>query len=100
MKIPKSITVLGRKITIHLVDSEKLRELTGMGAVGACDYSGKKIYILKDMSREDQILTLFHETAHAIQSVVGLNQITTPDLIEIWCESMANGFMDLAKAVR
>ena len=82
------------------VDASILKELTGMNAVGACDYSGKKIYILKGMSKDDQMITLFHETAHAIQAVVGLNQITSPDLAEVWCESMANGFMDLAKMIR
>ncbi len=100
MRFPKSVTILGRKFAVKLVTTEKLIAVTGQRSVGALDFSGKTIYILKDLSRDEQFLTLYHEVAHAVQSTVGLDQITSPELAEIWCESMANGFMDLAKIVR
>lgn len=100
MRIPKTVTILGRKFVVKLTDANKLKEATGVNSVGGCNYSMKQILILKDMSKEDQVLTLFHEVAHVIQITAGLNQVTSPDMIEVWCETMANGFMDLVKSVK
>ena len=100
MKIPKSIVILGRKFSVKMATSDQLKEATGFASVGACNYSKKLILLHKEMSKEDQLITLFHEVAHVIQITVGLSQVTTPEMTEVWCETMANGFLDLAKQIK
>lgn len=92
----KSITILGRTFKIKKMSQDNLAiEIGSTGAVGAMSYSEKLILIAEGLTEEDELLVTVHEAIHAAQFITGLNQITDPLMAEIWCETMANTFLDL-----
>jgi len=100
MKMPKAVTILGRKFKVVVVSPEKMKAMTGLDLSGAMNFTKRLILIEDSHSKEDMIVTLHHEVAHVVQFITGLAQVTDPNMAEIWCESMANGFLDLHKAIR
>lgn len=94
-KLPKKVTILGRVFTVKLVSSEVLANEVGQGSVGGMNYSRRLIWVQNDMSWDDTLVTYFHECVHAATFIVGLNQVTSRDLAEVWCETMANTFRDV-----
>lgn len=103
MKIPKSITILGRKFAVKNNLSEKqMIALIGDGScpLGAFNYSKRTILIRAHQNREEQQVTFLHECLHAMQYIIGLNQVTNLEMAEIWCESGANAMLDVFKACK
>lgn len=91
----KTVTILGRKFQVKLVEPAVIEKLMGYACDGCCAYTERIIYINKRQTNRDQTLTLFHEVGHIIEITTGLAQVTEGKLREIWCESMANGYYDL-----
>lgn len=94
-KLPKKVTILGRTFTVKMATPEELLKETGVSAVGGMNYSRRLIWVQKDMSDDDTLVTYFHECVHAATFITGLNQITSREMTEIWCETMANTFSDV-----
>jgi hypothetical protein len=61
MRIPKAITVGGRKIKVRFVD---------MKPVGTADYENGEILIKKGMKRSAQEAVFFHEMFHHINTTM------------------------------
>ena len=97
MKIPKSVVVLGRRFTVKVVSREYIEKEIGIGVMGGMNYSRKLILISNNMSKEDMLVTYFHELCHAGMYVAGLNQIIDPSVQEILCETLGNTFYDVIK---
>lgn len=103
MKIPKQVTILGRKFAVlNDLSPEQMRRLSGDDTVpmGMMKYSDKQILILKHHCKNEQVITFLHEVNHIMRFTVGLNQITNKDLAEIWCESSANAMFDVIKSMK
>lgn len=103
MKIPKSITILGRKFAVrnNLTEKQMIAFMgDGTCPLGAFNYSKRVIAVRHHQNKEEQHITFYHECLHAMQYVVGLNQVTNLDIAEIWCESGANAIYDMFKACR
>jgi Zn-dependent peptidase ImmA (M78 family) len=98
-KFPKQINVLGRKYKVKLISFKKLTEIAGQESYACVDYSNNVIFISENLSEYEKMISLFHEMAHICQITVGLNQVISPELQEIICESMANSFADLVRSM-
>lgn len=100
MTLPKSITILGRKIKIRIVTAKKLQSLTGIGSIGAFDGDNLIIYLNNELSNREMQITFFHECSHVFLNTVGLNQVISVKLAEVICESFANGIFDLVNSIK
>lgn len=100
MKIPKSITILGRKIKISKVSPEILRQLSGIEASGLFDGDDLVIYLNRELSEREMLITLNHEFGHSLLNTVGISQVISPELAEIICDSFANGIFDLVISLK
>jgi Zn-dependent peptidase ImmA (M78 family) len=98
-KFPKKISVLGRSYKVKFLPFEKLTIIAGEESFACVDYSNHVIFIAENLSEYEKMISLFHEMAHICQITVGLNQVISPDLQEIICESMANSFADLVRSL-
>jgi hypothetical protein len=98
-KLPKSVSILGRKFKLKLDSQENIIKVTGAQCEGCVDFNTNTIHIWKDLSQADQMLTLFHETQHICHLVSGVSQVTSGELQEIICESTAQAFFDLIKSL-
>lgn len=94
MKIPKSVTILGRKFTVKVVSKEYIEKEIGPGVMGGMNYTKKSILVSNNMSREDMYITYLHEICHVGMYVAGLNQVIPSDIQELLCETLANTFYD------
>lgn len=102
-KLPKTVTLLGRKFTV--MSGLTAEQITGLmpdksSPLGAMCYSKRLILIQTHEDPEEELVTFFHECGHAIQYIVGLALVTHPEMAEVWCESMANGFYDAVMALK
>ena len=95
MKIPKQVTILGKTFKVKQVSAQEIEKKYNGRAYGIMDFSSKLIYIDKSLNPEDMLSTYLHECCHVVTYIVGLNQVIPGDLMEILCESMANGIMDV-----
>lgn len=94
MKIPKSVTILGRKFTVKVVSKEYIEKEIGPGVMAGMNYTKKSILVSNNMSREDMYITYLHEICHVGMYVAGLNQVIPSDIQELLCETLANTFYD------
>jgi hypothetical protein len=94
-KIPKKVTILGQVFTVKIVDAGTLQKETGFSSVGGMNFSRRIILVKNNMSADDTWLTFLHECVHVGTFMAGLNQVTIPEVQEIWCETLANTFMDI-----
>ena len=97
MKKISHITILGRKITVRLKTDEQLKRIMGYSVHGLYDHKSKTIYISSDQCDKEKRLTLLHESVHATQYIVGLNQVIPPEIQEIICETTAQLIDDLTR---
>lgn len=95
-KIPRSVTILGRKFRVRLVNGIKYGEEY---AAGLCDFNKKLILLDKNQSEEDLLVTLAHESYHVALQVVGLEQCMNNSEVETHCQVFANTFFDLALSI-
>lgn len=103
MRIPKTVTILGRKFSVRNNLTEKqMKKFMGDDSVpyGAMNYSMRLICILQHKNKDEQFVTYLHECMHVMQYVVGLNQVTDVKIAELWCESGANAMIDVFKQSR
>ena len=63
MRIPKQVTVGGRKIRIQFIEMPK-------GVVGTANYEDGTILIKKNMSRASQEATFIHELFHHMNTTM------------------------------
>jgi hypothetical protein len=98
-KLPKSVSILGRKFKLKLDSQENIIKVAGAQCEGCVDFNTNTIHVWKDLSPADQMLTIFHETQHISHLVSGLSQVTSPEVQEIICESTAQAFFDLIKSL-
>lgn len=106
MRIPKSVTILGRKFVVmsKLTDAQMRLEMGLLPdqstPMGAMNYSKRKILVRDHENKEEEIVTYVHECLHAMQYIVGLSQVTDCSMAEIWCESGANAMVDVFRGLR
>ncbi len=98
-KLPKSITILGRKYQLRIVNEKKMLSITNEYAFGCVDFNNNTISILEGQTGEQQLGVLIHEVGHICHMIVGTEQIISNELKEILCESMANCMIDLVKSL-
>lgn len=94
--MPKSITILGRKIKI--VEGKNL-VYEGNQCLGLCDYDRNIIYLEKNQSPQSKKDTLSHEAIHYFLTLTGIDQKMTDREIEIYCQSFTALFKDLKKSL-
>jgi Zn-dependent peptidase ImmA (M78 family) len=97
-RLPKSVTILGRKIPIKIVSSKKMLELYPMyqhAPQGLWDSGYRVIYINADYPLIDQRYTLLHELSHSVMTCVGLDLIIDANIQEIIVQSMATMLEDI-----
>lgn len=91
-KLPKSVTVFGRKIPVILLTSEEIKNQYpdfNQAPLGLWDSCYRKIVINKDFPIEDQKYTLKHEMAHSSFTFTGIDLIIDPVLQEIIVQTVA-----------
>ena len=76
--LPKSITVLGHKIKIKVVNTNEY--------AGLWDYSVNTIFISINQSPDQMEETFWHELNHCIQWHTALNQAIPRELLETMAE--------------
>lgn len=102
-KLPRSVTILGRTFTVKSgLTAEQITALMPdkSSPLGAMCYSKRLILIQTHEDPEEELVTYLHEVGHCVQYIVGLALVTNPDMAEVWCESMANGFYDAVMSLR
>lgn len=87
MKIPKKINVFGVVYKIKFIDTDLF--------AGLCDPSKKTIFLNINQSKDQILSTYIHETIHAMQFSIGMNQAISRELMEIMAESTAVLVMDM-----
>jgi len=92
---PVKVNVLGRSFKVKYVTAEILLKRSGFSAVGLMDWEKREILIFKDLNERERRLCLYHEMAHVVHYVTGLNQIIAPELQEILCETTASLIEDV-----
>jgi hypothetical protein len=93
--------ILGRRFKVKYVGRGTLDSLSGDSNATACtDFYSRTILIDKSLPKHEKRIALFHEATHCAQHITGLNQVTTPEMQEIWCETMANLFEDLLREIK
>jgi hypothetical protein len=97
-KLPKSVTIFGRRIPIKNIPSKKIIELYPeftQSPLGLWDSSKRIIIINSDFPIEDQRYTLFHELGHCVKTFVGLDLILDPSLQEVIVQSFGTLIEDI-----
>lgn len=97
MKIPSKVNILGRNIKVVRQTSVEIQKEMGFKADGYLDWDKKTIFICKDLTPYEALITFYHETSHVAHYVVGLNQVLAPEMQEIISEVTANLIYDLTK---
>lgn len=95
-KIPRSVTILGRKYKVKLVNGIKFGEKFAAGLV---DFDQKIILLDKNQSEEELLVTIAHESYHIALNTVGFDQCMTEAEVESHCQVFANTFFDLALSI-
>lgn len=93
------VEILGRSFRIKYVSFSVVSERAGQTAVGCMDWEKREILICKDLSERERVLTLYHEFTHVVHYATGLNQIITPEIQEILCETTASLIEDVCIAM-
>lgn len=94
-KIPKSITILGRKFkVISNIPSSKMK------IYGECNFTDRIIRIRESSSQEEAYITFLHECVHVVHFITGINQTLDSNQKEIICESTANMIIDIIKSLK
>ena len=97
-KLPKNVSVLGRKIPVLNLTSQKILSLYqefNQAPQGLWDSCKRVIVINSDFPIEDQFYTLKHELAHVVMTFTGLDLIIHPDIQEVIVQSMATLMEDM-----
>ena len=94
LKLPKSITILGRKIKIK---EGKNLHYNGMPCLGLCDYEGQIIYIEKNQADHTKFDTLCHELSHFFLILCGMDQKMSESEVEMYCQLITAFVNDLLK---
>jgi orotidine-5'-phosphate decarboxylase len=101
MKLPKSVTILGRKFKVEVADRDKISKITGTNRPdGALSYMKKIIMVAEDLDEDETLVTFLHECNHAIDYISGFSQILTSNEFELLAETRGNGFADVFKALK
>ncbi len=97
-KIPKSVTIFGRKIPIKNIPGKKILELYPEFThppQGLWDAGERIIVINSDLHILDQKYTLFHEISHVVNTFNGIELVISPEIIEILVQSNATLIEDV-----
>lgn len=97
-KLPKSVSIFGRKIPIRNIPGKKIIELYPEFThppQGLWDAGKREIIINSDLHLIDQKYTLYHEISHCINTFNGIELIISPDIIEILVQSNATLIEDI-----
>lgn len=89
------VSILGRSFRVKFVTLEILLKRSGQSAIGCLDWEKREILIYKDLNDRERALCLYHEFTHAVHYATGLNQIITPEIQEILCETTASLIEDV-----
>jgi len=97
-KLPKSVTIFGRKIPIKNIHSKKILELYPEfthAPHGLWDAGLRHIVINSELHLQDQKYTLLHEISHVVNTFNGIELIINPEIIEILVQSNATLIEDV-----
>lgn len=86
-KIPKKVTIFGKKFKVKIVDTHEF--------AGLMDSEKATIYLSIHQSDQQLIATFFHEAYHAMHWRIGLNQALSRDMLEVLAESQATLLMEI-----
>lgn len=97
-KLPKIVSVFGRKIPVIQLSSEEIKKAYSefnQAPQGLWDSCNRKIIINKDFPIEDQFYTLLHELGHSSFTFTGLDLIIDPSIQEILVQTVATLIEDV-----
>lgn len=90
MKIPKFISVLGKRYSLSVVPLP-------FDTAGECDKRRCEIRVSEFLEEEEFKKTLLHEIIHATIHRVGLDQAVNLETEEMICENISTIFFELFK---
>ena len=96
MKLPRSITLLGRKVKI--VEKTDL-ELDGDECDGLFDANGPTVFIDITLEPDKKFKILCHECAHAYLSFLGMDQTLNKREVETVCNTVAMLVEDIVRGL-
>lgn len=96
MKIPKQITILGRKIKVKEIPVQKLHEMYP-NALGMCDSYNDLIYIAKELPAKAKVRVFRHECVHAFLDIVGIDQVLNENENEIYAQCISAFIESMSK---
>ena len=99
MKIPKTVTILGRKFALKQASQEVIDEYAGSPVEACVDIENSIILVRKDISDNDKILAIFHEAHHIAHYISGVSQVVSPEIQEIICEISSQAIADLLRSL-
>ena len=96
MRVPKSITILGRKVTIKVGENLVYH---GQPCLGLFDYGKMTIYLEKNQSNHSMRDTLYHECCHYFMLLCGMDQKMSDSEVEMYCQ-LISAFVNDMKVIR
>ena len=96
MKVPKSINILGRKLTIKVGANLHYQ---GQACLGLFDYEKKTIYLEKNQSSDSMRDTLYHKACHYFLLLSGMDQKMSESEIEMYCQ-LITAFVNDMKQIK
>lgn len=88
-KIPKTLTVFGKKFKIKLIDTHEF--------AGLMDAEKATIYLSIHQTEQQLIATFWHEVFHSLHYRIGLNQALSRDMMEVLAEAQSTLLMEILK---
>lgn len=96
MRIPKQVSILGRKFKVKQVDPKVIQRMHSR-AIGLCDVYNQVIYLDKTLPQNAKERTYLHELAHGYMDTVGIDQTLNSNEIEILAQSLASFMYGIIK---
>jgi Zn-dependent peptidase ImmA (M78 family) len=98
-KIPKSVTIFGRKYKLKIVSQQKIIQIAGSLCEACVEFDSKSIFVVKDLPDDEKLIAILHEIQHISHHTCGISQVISPEMQEILCESTAQAFYDLLRSL-
>jgi hypothetical protein len=92
MRIPRTVSILGRTIKIKV---GKNLCYQGEPVLGLCDYDNRVIYLEKNQSQRQLYDTYVHEATHYFLTLCGMDQRMSEGEVEMYCQLMTAFVNDL-----
>lgn len=94
--IPRSVMVLGHKITIKQTEKFPVEDAE-RDILGLADILEETIYLHKNLPAKARNKVLIHELAHMGLYLSGASQSISPEIEETLCQMFANLYVELKR---